>query len=257
MKKLFVITMLGICSAFSVQAQEQQVVQLFACTLQDGKTIDDVWSLVDNFRVGISSLENTDEGSGSFLWTSFRGATPYDYILGFTNSSLNDMVAGLDSYYSSGVGAPLDAQFAATGDCMSVISFSEQIRNGTIGNTGDRELDAVVELFACTINEGSDMGDIDDATEYWLEQVSDLDSEATNQYEAYIWTPYRGGTGQADFLWVGNYPDLATWAQGETDYNSSKQGQNAEARFAKVSTCNSSLWMGYWIIPPTGGPSAG
>lgn len=255
MKKLLATTIFALCAPFGAHAAEQ-VAQLFACKLQDGKTMENVWALADAFREGMSSLESSDEGSAAFLWTSFRGATPYDYIMGFTNSSLNEMVSGLSRYYSSGIGAGLDAQFGATGDCISAIMFSEQIKNGVIGNTGDRELDAVVETFGCTINKGSDMGDINDAAEYWLEQVAELNSEATNKYEAYLWTPYRGGTGEIDFMWVGNYPDHVAWAQGESDYYASKQGKAADARFNKISKCGSSLWNGYWIMPPAGGPAA-
>jgi len=256
MKKLIAAAFLTICIPLASHAQEPAAVQLFACKLQPGKTMANVWALADAFNAGMAKLENTDEGAAAFLWTSFRGATPYDYIMGFVNSSLKDMVTGLSSYYSSGIGAALDAQFVATGDCISGIMFSEQIKNGVIGNTGDHELDAVVETFGCTINSGSDMDDINAASQYWLEQVKAINSEATNKYEAYLWTPYRGGTGEIDFMWVGNYPDYATWAQGETDYYASKQGQAAEERFAKVSTCGSALWNGYWITPPTGGPSA-
>ena len=135
MRKIFAIAILTVCTAFSVQAQAQQALQLFACTLQDGKTIDDVWALADAFREGTTSLENTDEASTSFLWTPFRGASPYDYIMGFMNSNLIDMVGALSTYYSSGIGAGLDDQFGATGDCISAIMFSEQIKNGVIGNS--------------------------------------------------------------------------------------------------------------------------
>jgi hypothetical protein len=255
MKKLLAIAIVSLCAPFGAHAAEQ-VVQLFACELQDGKTMENVWALADSFREGMASLESSDEGAGAFLWTSFRGATPYDYIMGFTNSSLVDMTAGLSSYYSSGIGAGLDAQFQATGNCISGIMFSEQIKNGVIGNTGDRQPDAMVEAFGCTLNKGADMDDVEDAAEYFVEQVEDLNSEATNTYEAYLWTPYRGGTGQIDFMWVGNYADPTTWAQGETDYYESKQGQAADARFNKISTCGSSLWTGYWITPPAGGPAA-
>lgn len=261
MRKIAAVAILVLCAPFGVQAQEQAaepaVIQLFACKLQDGKTMENVWGLADAFRNGINSLESNDEGAAAFLWTSFRGATPYDYIMGFVNSNLKSMVEALSNYYSSGVGAGLDAQFGATGDCISAIVFSEQIKNGDIGNTGDHELDAVVETFGCTINQGSDMDDIRSASQFWLEQVMALNSAATNGYEAYLWTPYRGGTGQSDFMWVGNYRDYAAWAQGDTEYYASKQGQAADARFNKVSTCGSALWNGYWIVPPAAGPSAG
>ncbi|MDH3641236.1 MAG: hypothetical protein OES38_04025, partial [Gammaproteobacteria bacterium] len=107
-----------------------------------------------------------------------------------------------------------------------------------------------------TINKGSDMDDIDDAVDYWRGQVEKLNSPAANQFEGYQWTPYRGGTGDIDFMFVGNYPDAATWAQGETDYMGSKEGQAADERLQKVSTCNSSMWTGYWIVPPAAGPTA-
>lgn len=256
MKILLTIAMLSLIAMFAAATQASQVVQAFACTLNDGKSIDNVWALTDAYIANWSKLDQSDEGAGAFLWTPFRGASDYDYIIGFTNSSLNDMVTGLASYYDSGVGAPLDAQFAETGDCISAIMMSDQIKNGTIGNTADRELDAVVELFACTIDKGSDMDDIEAAERYWRDQVADLGSEATNKFEAYRWVPYRGGTGQADFLWVGNYPDFATWAEGETVYQGSKQGKAADARLEKVSTCTSSMWMGYWVVPPPGGPTA-
>ena len=67
---------------------------------------------------------------------------------------------------------------------------------------------------------------------------------------ATIWTPYRGGPGTADFYWIGTYPDLATWVQGETDYVTSKEGAAADARFNDMSQCNSSLWAGYWVYAP-------
>lgn len=41
MKKILAIVILTVCSAFSVQAEEQQVLQLFASTLHDGKTGDE------------------------------------------------------------------------------------------------------------------------------------------------------------------------------------------------------------------------
>ena len=61
---------------------------------------------------------------------------------------------------------------------------SEQIRNGTIGQTGDDQPDAVVETFACNINEGSDMEDVIAAEEYWRGRVDALNSPAVNQFEA-------------------------------------------------------------------------
>lgn len=256
MRKLLTVMILTLCAAAGAYAQDSQPVQVFACDLNEGKSVSDVMALAEAYRTAWPSIGITDEGAGAFVWTSFREGTPYDYIVGFINSSLNDAAAGVQSYYGSGLGTGLDAQFQDVGTCDSAIVFSEQIKDGVILQTNDDQPDAVVEGFTCNFVDGADMDDIKSAEEYWRKQVADLNSDATNKFEAYRWTPYRGGNGTVDFLWVGNYPDLATWAQGETDYLGSKQGQAADDRLAEVSSCVSGMWMGYWIVAPTAGPTA-
>jgi hypothetical protein len=243
-------------AASGAYAQDSQIVQAFACNLEDGKTNADVMALADAYRKAWPEMNQQDPMAGAFVWTSFREGSPYDYIVGFLNSDQKTMVAGLESYYASG-GAELDAQFAATGDCDATIMFTEQIRDGGgVPDVAGDGPDAVVETFSCKLNPGSDFGDIEAAEAYWRKQLTEIGSEGHKNFEAFRWTPYRGGTGQSDFFWVGNSPDLATWAQGEMDYLGSKQGQAAEARFAKSSTCVSGMWSGYWIVAPTAGPTA-
>ncbi len=94
------------------------------------------------------------------------------------------------------------------------------------------------------------------ASDFLNKQIDAIGSAALSQYESYMWTPYRGGTGNWDFLWVGNHSNLSTWAQADTDYYGSKEGQAAEERFQKISTCTNSMWGGYWIVPPAEGPTA-
>jgi hypothetical protein len=53
-----------------------------------------------------------------------------------------------------------------------------------------------------------------------------------------------------DFGWIGAYPDMQSYGRGETAYMNSKEGQAAEARFGKVSSCRSALWTGYWVLAP-------
>lgn len=259
MKKFFAAAVLSAIAIGGVHAEDaasSQVIELFTCKLQPGKTMENVWGLMDGLRDVSNSMESDDESASVFLWTSFRGEAPYDYIVGLSHSGLNDMAAGLSRYYGSGVGASFDARFQSVGECNSYVAMSKQIRNGEIGNTGDRQLDAIVETFVCGLNEGSDMDDVDDAIEFWNAQIEKIGSPATSKYEAYLYTPFRGGSGQTDFMWVGLYPDLATWAQGDTDYYGSKAGQAADERLNSLGTCGSALWIGYWIVPPQGGPAA-
>ena len=227
-----------------------QVVQIFGCTLNDGQTQDNVWALTDALTANAATQETPDAAFGLFLWVPYRGATPYDFAFGVLSSDLNSMAAGSASYAASAGAAAIGARFQTLAGCDSAIMTSDQLSEGTIGMTGgDRTPDAVVETFSCSINDGSDMDDVDAATKFWQGQIGKIDSAALKNYQAYQWTPLRGGTG-ADFVWVGNYSDLANWAKGTSDYMNSAAGQAADARFERVSTCTSQMWMGYWLVAP-------
>lgn len=226
------------------------VVQVFGCHLQDGKTPDNVWGLMDTLAAPSDGAGPTDAAFGLFVWAPYRGATEYDFVFGVLNSDLVMMAEGSSAYASSARGRADSQIWANTvSDCDSAIMTSTQLTDGAIGMTADRSVDAVVETFSCSINEGSNMGDVDDALTYWQSQLSKISSTALGDYEAYKWTPIRGGTG-ADFVFVGNSPTLQSWATSTSDYDSSSQGQAADERFFKHSSCTNQMWMGYWVVVP-------
>jgi hypothetical protein len=223
-----------------------RVVQAFACNLSPGQTMDDVWALMDALTANSKTMDSPDPANGMFVWMPYRGATPYDFVVGVISSDLEAMAAGSMAYQKSAGAAAIRARFERFAGCDSGIMMSEQLSEATIGMSGgDRVPDAVVETFRCTINDGSDMGDVDKVVKYWQDQTQ----ATANNYLAYMWTPLRGGT-DADFFWVGNSPDLATWAKTTADYENSDVGQKINKRFQKVSTCTSQMWMGYWLVTP-------
>jgi len=226
------------------------IAQVFGCTLNEDQTIDNVWALMDALGSPGDVAAPPDPAFGIFLWAPFRGATPYDFVFGVLNSDLVSMAEGSTAYAASARGQSNGLRFASTvSDCDSVIMTVEELKEATIGMTADRSADATVETFSCTINEGSDMDDVNDALEYWNGQLTQIDSPALDSYGAILWTPYRGGTG-SDFVFVGNSPDLKTWAEGSVAYDSSAAGQAADERFFKHSTCTNVMWNGYWIVVP-------
>jgi len=107
----------------------------------------------------------------------------------------------------------------------------------------------VVEMWQCELKEGKEMDDVKANNTKWLAMSKkEGGSDAINSYSM------NAVVGDlTKFMFVDSYPDMATWAQGETDYNGSKQGQDAEAKFAEVSRCTSTLWGGYWVVPPAAG----
>lgn len=243
-----------VVSATIAAAQEAQgpggVVQLFGCTLNEGQTADNVWAAVEALADVPADQANPDPAFGVFVWTPFRGATPYDWVLGVISTDLVSMAEGGEAYAASPRAEANGLRFAALGDCVSVIASSEQLTVGSIGMTGgDRVRDAVVEVFQCNFENGAGMDDVREAIDFWKEQIAKIDSPATDEYGAFLLTPIRGGTG-SDFLWVGNSPNLKSWAQSTSDYNASPEGRAADARFASISSCLSSMWNGYWIVAP-------
>lgn len=236
----------GLAQAATAPAQ---VAQVFACTLADGQTGDNAWALMDALRDNVG--DDVEPEFGMFVWVPYRGPTDYDFVFGVITRDLNSMAEGSMAYAGSSGAAAIGQRFQTLESCDSAIMMSEQITEGRIGMTGgDREVDAVVETFSCRFHEGSSRSDFDAAVEFWRSQVDEVGSSALDDYQAYLWTPFRGSTGETDIIWIGNSPDLTTWAQGASDYAGSEAGRAADARFAEVASCGNQLWMGYWIVAP-------
>jgi len=249
MKKLLLGSLL--CVLTSVATAQESVLQLFACNLNEGKTMENVWSTLETMR-GLSgnNQELTDPGFGVFLWTPFRGSLGFDYIWGITNSDLNEMAAGYKGFVESGNAMVMGPRFGALASCTSSISLTEQTRAGSVGTGEDRLPDAMVETHSCQLRTGSDMEDVEKAVEYWQEQFEEIESAALGTYEGFLVRPFRGMREGLDFAWIGTYPDLTTFMQGATDYYGSKEGQAADARFQKTSKCQTAMWNGYWVVVP-------
>ena len=236
--------------AQAAEAPPAGIVQVFGCHLQDGKTADNIWGLMDALAAPGDGAGPEDPAFGLFVWAPYRGATEYDFIFGVLNSDLKTMAAGSTAYGGSAKGQADGRLWANTvTGCDSAIMASTQLTDGSIGMTADRSVDAVVETFSCTINDGSDMDDVDAALKFWQGQLPKIGSSALDDYEAYKWTPIRGGTG-SDFVFVGNAASLEAWAAGVEAYDGSSEGQAADARFFRHSSCMNQLWMGYWVTVP-------
>ena len=254
MRRIFALMLVPLIllagTAQAADAPGAGVVQVFGCHLQEGKTPDNVWGLMDALAAPGDGAAPADPAFGLFVWAPYRGATEYDFVFGVLNTDLESMAAGSTAYASSMKGRADNQIWANTvSGCDSAIMATTQLTDGSIGMTADRSVDAVVETFSCTINDGSDMDDVDGALRYWQAQLPKIDSTVLGDYEAYKWTPLRGGTG-SDFVFVGNAASLQAWATGTTDYGASSEGQAADERFYKHTSCTNQMWMGYWIVVP-------
>ncbi|MCZ6460402.1 MAG: hypothetical protein O6766_13700 [Gammaproteobacteria bacterium] len=248
MKKIIAGTLLSflVCT---VQAQETDVLQLFACNFAEGKNVENLWETIDTLK-SLDSGAASDEAAGSFIWLPFRSGMGYDYIWGILNSDLKSMARGEEAFVSSGNARIMGPRFAALGDCISSINLTEPIKTGVIGTGEDRNSDAVVETFTCNHINGADMDDVRKATDFWKTQIDKMGSAAFESYDAVLMLPFRGGSGDWDWAWIGASPNLMNFAETSEDYLASAGGAAADARFAAISRCKSALWQGYWINTP-------
>lgn len=228
------------------------ITNAFACKLKEGKSYDNVWASLEALaNMKVSWRAGPDPAGSVFLWTPFRTASDYDYIWGYNSTDLNRMGQDLEDYMASPGAEAMEARLADTGDCVSLIAQSRVLRVGTLSNTADRVADAVVETFACSYKDGQGPADLDKAIAYWQTESEKIASPGLKAYSAWLWTPFRGTTLDTQAIWVGTYPDIKNWAEGDTAYYASKEGQATDARINAVVDCRSSLWSGYWIVPPT------
>lgn len=110
-----------------------------------------------------------------------------------------------------------------------------------VGQVQAAETPPIVETFACTLANGKGAKDIESASSFWSDQVKKINNKALNQYSAWIISPIRSNL-PADFYWLGASPNMNTWAQSTAAYAGSAEGMAADARFAEMSTCTSSVW---------------
>lgn len=95
------------------------------------------------------------------------------------------------------------------------------------------------EFYGCTFKEGYGMADLDKAIATW-KKVKQVGS-----YKAVVLTPqYSNNPDSPDFFWMGTWPDASAMGDGQKHYYEDGAGAAAEAAFAKITTCTSSLWWG-------------
>ena len=97
----------------------------------------------------------------------------------------------------------------------------------------------VREIYACSFNEGKDMGDLMAARDFYLKQMEKAGLDAA---VAFVWTPYKAAAG-FDFLWANNQASVLEFATSSDAYLESPEGQAAAARFDSVASCSSYLAM--------------
>ena len=85
----------------------------------------------------------------------------------------------------------------------------------------------VRDVFACTFNDGKDMGDLMAARDFYLKQMEKAGQEPAM---AFVWTPIKANVA-VDFFWANNNENLMDYArQNSPGWDESEVGAWAESK---------------------------
>ena len=97
----------------------------------------------------------------------------------------------------------------------------------------------VTELFGCNFRDGKDMADLQEAIDFYSAGRSKIGSPELTKMASNVWTKYRGNSA-FDIVWANAGLTLEELGKANLAYDSSKEGQAAEARFNEVVDCGTS-----------------
>ena len=116
---------------------------------------------------------------------------------------------------------------------LSTYTASAQVSEDGMGKV------VPVELYACKLNDGRSMEDLEEVIEDWTEY---MDGQAIRNYAAWTLVPFFYGAEQEfDFIWMGAFTDGN--AMGEGFQRWVTEGGEVAEDFDKVSTCNAHIML--------------
>lgn len=101
------------------------IVELYGCTLNDGKSLADAQVAEKHFNEVVSA---TKAGFNVFRWTPFLANTPYDLAYIGIHDNLEDFTSFNTTMLTSEDGQANGALFAAAMDCESGLFTGQQVR---------------------------------------------------------------------------------------------------------------------------------
>jgi len=221
----------------AAEAQETPpIVEAFSCSYHKGKEAADLDSAIDFWNEQLKKIGSPDLNA-YFAATGMplRASVDADFFWFGVYPNLNVMGRALSDYLASKPGQAADARFASMSSCRSNTYFSEALYEG-MGEPQAEDTSAVLEMYACKLNEGKTMADVREAEDYWRSQVTAMKFPAN----FYRWSPFMANT-PYDLVYVGVNDDLESYASANTTFLASAGGEEANRRFEAVMNCESGL----------------
>ena len=239
---------LSLALSFSLQAAETgPVVQVFSCDFKDGKGIPDLRAATEFFNEQLDALQAEADQPAPFMaavLTPFRANPGNDFYMIGRSPNLNAMAQGGYTYLTSEQGQAAQARFDEVGDCTSGILASEQLLDA-MPDPEEGDVNALVETYACTLNAGTTMADVQQAEANWIAAATAQGAEI----DVVRWTPMFANT-PADMFYLVINDGLREWGNFRTTFTTSEAGSAADQGFQEITNCESGLMIGTMVRAP-------
>lgn len=223
------------------------IVESFTCEYTDGKDADDLLAAVEYQQKQVDKIDDKDLNAYfAALLFPFRATVPtpgYDDFgwIGYW-PNLAAMGRGLTAYYGSDAGQAADARMASVSTCRSNTWFRTPLIDNFPEDDATPESDAV-ELYFCTLREGTDMAAIE-AAEAGFVAANGSAPIATDR-----WMPFLANT-PLDLIYLVAHADVSSFADFNTGWQFSETGQANLAQFNEIMNCESGIFTGRIVHEP-------
>ncbi len=180
----------------SVVAQEDDAdapnispIEIYTCDYRDGKGMDDLQAVIDNWNAWMDDEGNNDYFAAT-MTPYYYGSDTFDVAWVGAAKTAEILGAGIDSY--SAEGAEHAAAFGSVVECGT----HQNVASVTVKQPADSDSDRFVASFSdCSVGDGKSLDDVFSAMDVWTA----YQIEQGYQNGTWSWFPVYGGGGDQGF----------------------------------------------------------
>lgn len=226
-------------------AESPRVVELFGCNFIEGKDMDDLQKVIEYYaenRDKIGSSEVMKQSSG--VWTPYRGNSQFDLIWGNAGLTLEEQGRANLAYDSSKQGQAIEARFNEVLECPSSGFLVEEILFDDRENLNSIEgNEFVLESYACTLNPGKSLADVDAALTAWRTPFS---RAATQGALVIKRTPVMMSA--YDVFYTGVWDNIADFTAAASAMTQDPEAATSMSLLSAAHRCESGLWKWQRVV---------
>jgi len=247
MKRFASLIIASLLSAsFGAHAAAPPVVELFGCNFLEGKGMADLDKVIAVYKSALPKINSPElQKMGSNIWVPYRGTMVYDFVWANHSMTLDEWGKASLAYDSSKEGQAADAAFFAVAKCpASGVVTQEVLYRSEQPLQQDDEV--LLESYACALNPGKSMADVDAAIAVWKPVFA---RHATGASLVTRRVPVIAG-GPTDLFYLAVWDDVAAFASATSSFMEDSGSSASNDALNAAHSCTGGLWKAHSIVAP-------